>query len=1036
MYSLKADGHHSQDVKRVLEVPAFYQKQQQQRQCQSVQILTTSRDKTAKTWFPNRTTSDDSQNDALIEGLSFEGVHRESVASAAFVTLRAGYKFTVEDPHITEQPSMTVLVTASNDKQLVVWDLDTSAMEGVLLGHTDVVYSIASLSARQLDGGYSDGYDDGIFVTGSWDYTCIVWDLNGLFSGQGALKLKFKQHTKAVMCVAPLFSDAAFQPLSGAASVRANVLSGGADGVVLLWDPNDATVLRTFKHGQTVQAIVPLTGRGNTTAANSYQSLQNHFIAADNSGSIRQWDAVTGALIAHIREAHDGFVYGLAYNHLKHEIISCGEDRMVKVWTASSGSEAAVDNDNDREMTTKLKNPAYRCAQVIPHPQLVWSVCAVASTSTVSGHADLDIATACYDGFVRIFTRNPAERCSAEKLQLFQDVVSTSELNASTGDGSLPNKENLPTVETIHTIEGTHEGQKLLARAPNGDVEAFVWSVGGNTWEKIGTVVETHKSSSRPPKKQHTDGNFYDYLLPIQLPGVSTTVMLPYNRGQSVYDAAQEFINQYAGVGVSQMDREPIQNHILSQISNEDAALIGAGIGGAMVAGNVGSDDTHASEFAREAAALASQGGAAAADHRSWQDDFRRLQEEGGEEVAFSQYAKEAAEARAAGSRREGAVSATGTSTSMSNQHLDPVPTSAPSHLTANALVEHIARQYYDFSLKHSPITDPITAWSGAGCAKKLAEFGCDPDRAAAVTDHPLKQPQRAMELIASVLIGEEALLSQPPGKQFPALDLLRFLLSAPAEISGAASVPQLSQILCPALVSPGEIDRRVAFRCLHNLFATWAASTLCHAVLVRDGEDDRHPLMSSLRIALTATNHGSGSGGDTVNYVKVNHEKTIDDFLHTVVKYLIQCRLSAMSGAEDEGALMEAHSELTTLVLDAIGAVIAIEAQQERQTKMLKLAIALVYYRLSDEDESNEMNKAVCLSHLQGDDGEGHKIMRTLKVIQKLYNRSYDGVPEHTLPLEVQTERNYFEKHVKHNTSHVYYTASALLAALEVVAS
>jgi len=81
--------------------------------------------------------------------------------------------------------------------------------------------------------------------------------------------------------------------------------------------------------------------------------------------------------------SHTAFVYCVKYNSITDEIISCGEDRTVKVW-----------KDNE-------------CKQTISHPAVsVWCVQALPNGDIVSGASD---------NTIRVFTRDP-ERIADEEV--------------------------------------------------------------------------------------------------------------------------------------------------------------------------------------------------------------------------------------------------------------------------------------------------------------------------------------------------------------------------------------------------------------------------------------------------------------------------------------------------------------------------------------------------------------------------------------------------------------------------------------------
>src|SRR3990167_5361771 len=114
------------------------------------------------------------------------------------------------------------VVTGSYDKTAIIWDLNTGKKLNTLNGHTELISSVA-ISGDKV-------------VTGSWDNSAIIWDLNT------DTKLHtFNGHTDLISSVA----------VSGD-----KVVTGSSDKGAIIWDLNSGDKLHTLKdHIETIISV-------------------------------------------------------------------------------------------------------------------------------------------------------------------------------------------------------------------------------------------------------------------------------------------------------------------------------------------------------------------------------------------------------------------------------------------------------------------------------------------------------------------------------------------------------------------------------------------------------------------------------------------------------------------------------------------------------------------------------------------------------------------------------------------------------------
>jgi phospholipase A-2-activating protein len=234
----------------------------------------------------------------------------------------------------------------------------------------------------------------------------------------------------------------------------------------------------------------------------SNHSSGAQFASAGNDNRIRLW-TLEGVFMGELF-GHENFIYSLGVLPTG-EIVSSSEDRTVRIWNGT------------------------QCIQTITHPAIsVWSVAVCQQNG--------DIITGSSDKIARIFSRSPDRQADAEQLRAFEDSVQASSIpQQSLGD---INKTDLPGPEFLQNKSGTKEGQVQLIKETNGNVTAYQWSTGGNTWVSVGTVVDAAGSAT----KVTYDGQDYDYVFDVDIEDGKPALKLPYNVSQSPFEVARKFI--------------------------------------------------------------------------------------------------------------------------------------------------------------------------------------------------------------------------------------------------------------------------------------------------------------------------------------------------------------------------------------------------------------------------------------------------------------------------------------------------------------
>ncbi|KAL5339139.1 WD40-repeat-containing domain protein [Aspergillus crustosus] len=193
-------------------------------------------------------------------------------------------------------------------------------------------------------------FDDEIMVTGSSDYSCIVWDIKNDYRPirrleghtAGVLDVCFDDHyivscsKDHTICVWDRRTGALVKKLLGhrgpvnAVQLRGDLIaSASGDGVAKLWNVASGTCVKEFSSKDRGLACVEFSDDARTV------------LTGGNDQAIYQFDANTGELVKEI-QGHTGLVRSLHLDSANQRIISGSYDMSVKVFDAQTG-ELSID---------------------------------------------------------------------------------------------------------------------------------------------------------------------------------------------------------------------------------------------------------------------------------------------------------------------------------------------------------------------------------------------------------------------------------------------------------------------------------------------------------------------------------------------------------------------------------------------------------------------------------------------------------------------------------------------------------------------
>ena len=208
------------------------------------------------------------------------------------VTILEGHTNSVSS--VSFSPDGQTLVSGSWDKTVRVWDVNTGRHLRTLTGHTNrVTYVSFSPDGQTL-------------VSGSWDGTVRVWDVN---TGRHL-------RTLTVSGVISISFSPDGQTLA----------SGSLDGTVRLWDVNTGRHLHTLAGHTHNVTYVSFSPNGNTLASGG----------GWEDGTVRLWDVNTGR---HLRTltGHTDSIRSISFSPDGQTLVSGSWDETVRLWDVKTG---------------------------------------------------------------------------------------------------------------------------------------------------------------------------------------------------------------------------------------------------------------------------------------------------------------------------------------------------------------------------------------------------------------------------------------------------------------------------------------------------------------------------------------------------------------------------------------------------------------------------------------------------------------------------------------------------------------------------
>ena len=206
-------------------------------------------------------------------------------------------------------PDGKILATASDDKTIKLWQIETLAEICTLLGHSHAVKSVAFSPDGQ------------ILASGSWDKTIKLWDVN----------------TGTEICT---MTGHQLQVNSVAFSPQGQLLASASyDRTIRLWQiPALESSHKEFQNRPCYSLLGTLSGHAWAVLTVAFSPDGKILATGRDDNTIKLWEVNTGQLICTL-VGHSWSVVAVAFTADGETLLSASCDKTVKLWRVSTAEE-------------------------------------------------------------------------------------------------------------------------------------------------------------------------------------------------------------------------------------------------------------------------------------------------------------------------------------------------------------------------------------------------------------------------------------------------------------------------------------------------------------------------------------------------------------------------------------------------------------------------------------------------------------------------------------------------------------------------
>ena len=262
-------------------------------------------------------------------------------------TGRITHELTGHNAHIKKvwvNPEGTMIISASLDKTIRIWDPELKRCTGILEGHTDGIIDI-SVSGDQKR-----------MLSCGWDNQIIEWDIENK-----KIIRAYKGHENTIVNVSYFHTDE-------------KLISISSNGIIKVWDtcsgicqttmecPVSITteVILDSKDGlylgcidgaihywdlQKTQALLKFTGHTELVSCLELVEEENVIFSGSLDMTIRQWDTITGDCTK-VFTGHNGEIVFIRRIPGQGKILTASRDHTIRIWDLITGECIAVLSTN------------------------------------------------------------------------------------------------------------------------------------------------------------------------------------------------------------------------------------------------------------------------------------------------------------------------------------------------------------------------------------------------------------------------------------------------------------------------------------------------------------------------------------------------------------------------------------------------------------------------------------------------------------------------------------------------------------------